>query len=190
MIRLAPSSFVSMVLVICSIALFQRAFADQPPAANQPESTTTDASESDFRIELIRGKVVWLADALESEFGISTVPEVRENSLAILTDSGELVPIVENLRGRAFRKDERLRSKEMEILARRYKKQPLIQILRIYEIQDGRRYEVDYWCDVCAIIMFETGPCSCCQAENRLRKTLVENEDLQRWLPAEQSVPE
>ena len=127
---------------------------------------------------MIRGKVVWLAEALKSEFGISTVPEVEKHGLAILTKQGKLHPIVENLRGRAFRKDERLREMEVAILGRRYERQPLIQVLRLYQIENGRYYEVDYWCDVCAIVMFEKGPCSCCQDDNRLRKRLVENRDL------------
>ena len=131
----------------------------------------------DFHQEWIRGKVVWLAEALKSEFGISTVSEVAESSLAILTDEGQLFPLVENLRGRAFRKDERLRGKEMEILARRYDKQPLVQVLRVYQLDGERRYEVDYWCDVCAIVMYEKGACACCQDDNRLRKRLVEGDD-------------
>ena len=127
-----------------------------------------------FRTESIRGQVVWLADALKDQFGISTVPDATQNSLAILTTDGQVLPIVENLRGRAFRTDDRLRGKDMEILARRYDQQPLIQILRVYEIKEGQRYEVDYWCDICAIVMYESGPCACCQDHNRLRKRLVD----------------
>lgn len=152
--------------------------ADEPPASEHAtDQLTEQATKSSFRNESIRGKVVWLADALENEFGVSTVPEVAENSLAILTKEGQLFPIVENLRGRAFRKDKRLRGTEMEILARRYAKQPLIQVLRIYQIEEGKRYEIDYWCDICAIIMYEKGPCSCCQDDNRLRKQLIEEDE-------------
>jgi hypothetical protein len=81
--------------------------------------------------------------------------------------------LVENVRGRAFRKDERLREKDMEIWVRRHDKQPFVQVLRIFQIQDGKRFEIDYWCDVCAIPMFETGPCACCQDHNRLRERPV-----------------
>ena len=115
-----------------------------------------------------------MAQALSGEFGVSTVPEVAENTLAILTHDGELLPIVENERGRAFRKDERLRKMDLAILARRYRKQPFVQVLRMYEVDNGQRYEVDYWCDVCAIIMFEDGPCACCQDHNRIRKRIVD----------------
>ena len=144
--------------------------------ADAPESRDTEKAPA-FETELIRGKVVWQAEALKSEFGISSVPEVAEHSLAILTPDGQLIPIVENLRGRAFRKDERLREMQVEILARRHKKQPSIQILRLYQIDKGQRFEVDYWCDVCAIVMYETGPCACCQDDNRLRRRRVESDD-------------
>ena len=146
-----------------------------PACGEEPRKNAKKAAK--YETELIRGEVVWLAEALKSEFGISTVPEAEEGSLAILTKDRHLIPIVENLRGRAFRKDDRLRDKEMEILVRRYDRQPLVQVLRIYELTDGQRYEVDYWCDICAIVMYEKGPCACCQDDNRLRKRLVEPED-------------
>lgn len=127
-----------------------------------------------FRTESIRGRVVWLAEALKTQFGISTVPEAAERALAIQTVDGALLPIVEDIRGHSFRTDVRLREMSVELFVRRYQQHPMLQILRIYELKDGKRYEVDYWCDICAIVMFETGPCACCQDDNRLRKRLVE----------------
>jgi hypothetical protein len=136
-------------------------------------NATGEAGQPVYRNEVVRGQVVWLAEALKDRFGISTVPEAAEQSLAILTSDGELLPLVENLRGRAFRKDERLRDMQLEVWVRRYQKQPFVQILRVFELSDGQRFEVDYWCDVCAIPMYETGPCACCQDHNRIRKRLV-----------------
>ena len=49
-----------------------------------------------------------------------------------------------------------------------------MQILGVFERVDGQTYEVDYWCDICSIQMFETGLCACCQQDNRLRKRKVE----------------
>jgi hypothetical protein len=173
----------SISALIAAVAVFAMlnpsAAADGPTSEGESTESHADADgKRPLEPELIRGKVVWLAAALKREFGISTVPEVAENSLAILTKDGQLVPIVENLRGRAFRTDERLREMEVEILARRHRRQPLIQILRLYQVEDDQRYEIDYWCDVCAIVMYETGPCACCQDDNRLRKRLVQPEDL------------
>ena len=137
------------------------------------EKLETRPAETRFRTELIRGRVQWLAEALKREYAIASVPEVAENSLAILTKEGKILPIVENLRGRAFRKDKRLRDKDLEISVRIYENQPFVQIVAIYQVEGDRRYEIDYWCDVCAIVMYELGPCACCQDDNRLRKRVV-----------------
>jgi hypothetical protein len=176
---------VMFVVVIAMVSADADQAADTDPTSTDLTSTKVQTTEpqvdSDakpkFETELIRGKVVWLAAALKSEFGISTVSEVAESSLALLTKDGKLLPIVENLRGRAFRKDERLRDREVEILSRRYHDQPLIQVLRLYQFEAGERVEVDYWCDVCAIVMFESGPCSCCQDDNRMRKRPAPKQD-------------
>jgi len=160
-------------LAIWLLVPLSLACSAQTPATKSLQSSYDSSGERGYRTELIRGQVVWLADALKEEFDISTVPEAAKNSLAILTPDGRIHPIVENLRGRAFRKDDRLRGKEMEIRVRQYDRHPFVQVLRIYELSGDQRYEVDYWCDICAIVMFETGPCSCCQADNRLRKRPV-----------------
>ena len=158
------------------------AVARQASVVSQDAAAASDAAaseaSSEYRSALVRGRVVWMAEALKEQFQISTVPEVAENNLAIQTADGRLIPIAENIRGRAFRKDERLRDMEVELLVRRHTRQPFVQIIRVYELaDDDQRFEVDYWCDVCAINMFEPGPCSCCQDDNRIRKRLVEDFD-------------
>jgi hypothetical protein len=177
------------IVVVASDGFSQN--ADPPQVAAPLSGTELDLQETDadsnhekvksikpvYRNELLRGRISWLAGALKEEFGISSVPEVAQQSLALITSDGQIVPLVENIRGRAFRKDERLRDIDMQIFVRRHQKQPLAQILRIFEIRDGKRYEIDYWCDICAIPMYETGPCSCCQDDNRLRRRLVADDD-------------
>ncbi|RMF44604.1 MAG: hypothetical protein D6753_02090 [Planctomycetota bacterium] len=140
-----------------------------PGSDDRPSPSTTT-----YHTERVEGRVVWAADALHEHFGISTVPEARERVLAIWTDDGDLIPLVENLRGRAFRSDERLRQMDLQLVIRRYEKHPFAQVLRLYQRVDGDLYEVDYWCDVCAIVMFESGPCACCQDPNRLRRRWVD----------------
>ena len=144
-------------------------------SAAPPGDTIDQAVAKPFRVESIRGKVVWYAEGLKSQFGITTVDEAADRVLAVATPDGELIPIVEDLRGRAFRSDERLREMDVELRVRRYAGTPAVQIVRVYEWRDGKKFQVDYWCDVCAIIMFETGPCSCCQDHNRLRQRPVES---------------
>jgi hypothetical protein len=145
------------------------------PPAGDAVAVVPAQTEPTFRTESVRGKVVWLSDALQSQFQISTVPEAAERTLAVLTDQGVVLPLVEDLRGRSFRADERLRGKSLELLVRRYDQHPLLQVIRIHELRNGQKYELDYWCDVCAIVMFEKGLCACCQDENRLRSRLVDD---------------
>ena len=145
-------------------------------AAGSEADSTADSQDErrEYRTESIGGRVVWMAEALQRRHGITSVPEAQQRILAIQTVAGDLFPIIEDLRGRSFRTDERLRAIDVELLVRRYDAVPMIQILKIHEIKDGKKYVVDYWCDICAIVMFETGPCACCQDDNRLRKRLVE----------------
>ena len=77
---------------------------------------------------------------------------------------------MEDARGRSLRIDKRLRAMDLELLVRRYHGSPMVQVIRIYEWGEDGKYIVDYWCDVCAIPMFQAGPCDCCQEANRLRK--------------------
>ena len=122
-----------------------------------------------YKTESVQGKVVWLGDALKRKFGVNVVPEAQQRVLALETAGGQLHPLIEDLRGRAFRKDKRLRDMTVELLVRRYNGSPALQVIRMYEIKKDGKHQVDYWCDVCSIVMFEDGPCDCCQDHNRLR---------------------
>lgn len=169
-----------ILLVLLALIATAAGAADDAPA-NQNRKPIPDGSPVDkekgkraYHTESVRGKVVWLGEALNEYFDITTVPESYQRTLAIYTDRGQLLPLAEDLRGRSFRKDERLRGKSMELFVRRYKDHPILQVIRVYEFQDGKKYEVDYWCDVCAIVMYEKGLCACCQDNNRLRHRFVD----------------
>ena len=69
--------------------------------------------------------------------------------------------------------DERLRDRELQLLVRRYKDVPMLQVIRVFEPRKDGLYEIDYWCDICAIPMYILKPCECCQGETRLRETKV-----------------
>jgi hypothetical protein len=123
--------------------------------------------------ETLRGRVVWMGEALAERFGITSVPEARQRVLALEISPGSLVPLIEDVRGRALRVDERLRQMDLELLVRRYHGSPFVQVVRLYAIKDDGKYELDYWCDVCAIAMFEQKPCDCCQGPTELRQRKV-----------------
>ena len=118
----------------------------------------------------LRGRIVWLAEALEKRYGIESVPEAKERMLALQTADGQIHPIVEDVRGRSFRLDERLRKPEVELVVRRFDGSPAVQVIRIYEIAKDGKYELDYWCEICSIAMFELKACDCCQGDIDLRR--------------------
>lgn len=126
-----------------------------------------------FTIERMRGQVVWLADVLKAHQGVTVARSAHQNVLALVTEDEHVWPLIEDVRGRSFRRDKRLRDMQVELHVRRYKDVSAVQVLKILQIKDGLKFIVDYWCDVCAIGMFEHGPCDCCQDINRLRKRLA-----------------
>jgi hypothetical protein len=156
----------------CRIGLWLLTLATARPLTAEDIEHATPAEP--FDVVLVRGHVVWYAEALQRRLGIGTVPEAADRVLALETDEGQLVPLIEDLRTRAFRKDDRLRQMHVQLRLRRYRTTPSVQILTVFELQDGVKYEVDYWCDICSIPMYETGPCACCQQDNRLRKRQVD----------------
>jgi hypothetical protein len=83
---------------------------------------------------------------------------------------------VKDFRSRGFWLDPRLRNIDVEMEVRRFDKLPAVQIVRWYAIREGRKYELDYWCDICAIPMYELKTCDCCQGEIRLRERPVEKQ--------------
>lgn len=142
-------------------------------AEGDPARAATDESkrgEQPYTTERLRGKVVWLDEALARLFNITSEPDAEKTQVVLEMADGRLWPLVLDTRGRSFIVDERLRDVELELLVRRYEKAPLVQVIRILRPTDEGLVEVDYWCDICAIPMFILKPCECCQGETRLRE--------------------
>lgn len=131
---------------------------------------------SNFELQTYRGKAVFLAEALKRLHDVQSVDEAKERTLAIETKDGKLIAIVEDVRGRALRNDERLRKMDLEVLVRRFHGSPAGQVIRLYELAPEGKFEIDYWCDICSIAMFELKICECCQGDIRLRKTKVKED--------------
>ena len=117
----------------------------------------------------MRGEVVLLAEALRQR-GVKTYAEEIAQQAVLRTATGELIPLVPDWRGRAFSQDERLRGRPVELVVNRRVGVPWVSVLSIYGRDDaGQRSVIDYWCDVCAIPMYEIKDCECCQGPIRLR---------------------
>ncbi|MEX2188217.1 MAG: hypothetical protein WD875_15530 [Pirellulales bacterium] len=138
---------------------------------SRPAGASGDSAKQaeKYSVESLRGRVVFAAEAMARLHGVKGVAEAKERVLALETSDGEIYPLVEDVRGRAFRVDAKLREFDVELLVRRYEGSPMRQVIGVYAIEKDGKYEVDYWCDVCAIAMFEQKPCECCQAMNHMR---------------------
>lgn len=138
-----------------------------------PALTVVAEPNSKFQLKSLRGRVVWMSAALRQQYGIQEVPEAAERILALEESNGALHPLVEDVRGRAFRRDNRLRDIEVELLVRQYRGSPLVQIIQVFAVRADGKYEIDYWCEICSIAMFEQKDCECCQGPIELRKRKV-----------------
>ena len=151
-----------------SVAALQAADAEPTTSPQaKPAAKYTTAS--------LRGKIVWLSDALKDRYGINTHPDAAKSMMALDSTDGQLYPLVLDTRGRAFQIDERLREGELELLVRRYEGSPLVQVIRLYRVKPDGKYEVDYWCDICSISMVINKPCDCCQQPTRIREQKVDS---------------
>lgn len=142
-------------------------------AADETPRESTTAGHDAYVQESVRGRVGWLSEILSRRFAVESDPDVAEAYVALETNEGRILPLVKDDRGRGFWVDERIRDIQVELYVRRYQDSPLVQVIRVYTIKDGKRYEMDYWCDVCAIPMFELKPCECCQGPTVIRERLV-----------------
>lgn len=154
----------------------QPAPSGQSAAGESAGKNPAESQEPAYETVALQGRVVWLADALRRRYGIRTDADVHSAAVALEGDDGRLWPIVKDNRGRAFHKDPRLRGVPLELLVRRYERSPVVQVIAVYRHRDGAKYEIDYWCDICAIPMYELKECECCQGPIRLRERLVSAE--------------
>ena len=170
-------SLVIASVVLCS-APYQNGELPRSPDASSSSSVAGDAATANIRAiapkgqtsrrELIRGKVVLWRDALKKR-GIAAFEEF-DKLVVLETIDGRLMPIVPDWRGRAFFQDKRLRDRKVELIGYRRPETSTFQVLMIFTFDEkGARQYTDYWCDICAIPMYEIKPCDCCQADIRIR---------------------
>lgn len=170
---------------VTSLAQEKQAVKSDVPAAADKPATPTKNDDSDVARELFSGKVVLLPEALKRK-GIKSYPEMKDQ-VVLETDSGELLPIVSDWRGRAFFQDERLRNRQVDLVARKRPGVPYLQVLMIFTFDEkGERQYTDYWCDICSIPMYEIKDCECCQGPIRLR---MKRQDLPSYIKAPKKEP-
>lgn len=177
---LSMRALVVLVLAIAGCLFASATILAEPAPAPAAERATADAATTasgnadtkaaEPRYETLsrRGKVVWLGEALKRRFGIELDADDLHTSCALET-ADELLPLAKDARGRGFWLDERLRDCEVELLVRRYAGSPVLKVIRVYAIKPDGKYELDYWCSICSIPMYELKACECCQGPTELR---------------------
>ena len=137
----------------------------------KPEKKSENEKKSEKKSppkSVFKGTVV-LAGAALKKRGIQVAKEM-ENQAVLETPAGELIPIAADWRGRAFYQDKRLRGRKVELVGYRRKGIPYLQVLTVFMFNaKGQREEMDYWCDICSIPMYEIKDCECCQGPILLR---------------------
>lgn len=171
-VRRRPSHFLPAAIVVVALGFGTDALYGEGSAGR-----ATHREKRSFVTESLRGRVVWMADALKERFDVTTDDDAAHALVALDDADGQLHPIVKDQRGRCFHTDERLRDIDVELLVRRYHGSPMLQVVRVYTIKSDKKYELDYWCDICSIPMYELKPCECCQGPTRLRERLVQETD-------------
>jgi hypothetical protein len=168
---------IAVGLIVAALSIGRA--ADDPSPAGTESPPAADAKPASLPPpELFTGKVVYLKDALE-ERKIETAEETAQH-VVLQTDTGELIPILADWRGRAFYQDERLRNRKVELIGFRHPGVPYLNVLSIYlfDEKDQRNY-MDYWCDVCGIAMYEIQDCKCCQGPIEFR---LQRQDLPDYI--------
>ena len=166
------SCFLVLIVILSWVQTRQGEAPAEPETSAQAAVATKPKAKRRQTLSL-RGRVVWMNEALARRHGVRTVPESAERILALETSDGQLHPLVEDIRGRAFRRDKRLRQRDVELLVRRHPDSPMIQIIRVFAVQQHGKFELDYWCEICAISMVELKVCDCCQGPIELRSRKV-----------------
>ena len=131
-------------------------------AASRADDPESKPKPADPPRELFSGRVVLAQEALKKR-GIKVAVEMKDHAV-LETPDGELIPIAADWRGRAFYQDKRLRDRDVQLVGYRRKGIPYLQVLVVFVLdEDGARQEMDYWCEICSIPMYEIKECECCQ---------------------------
>lgn len=144
------------------------AHADEAPQPDEKPPKKKEAKLPEPKRQVFHGTVVLVREALKKR-GIKVAEEMKDQAV-LETPDGELIPIAADWRGRAFFQDKRMRNRKAELVGYRRKGIPYLQVLVVFFINEkGQREEMDYWCDVCSIPMYEIKDCECCQGPIRFR---------------------
>ena len=133
-------------------------------------AATNRAKPKGFAVVHVRGKVTAYKAAMKRLFGLEFVGKWGVDLLALETDDGRLLPLLPTDGARFFYHDRRMLGRPVLLTARRHDRTPGLQVIDIHSIKDDKVHEIYYWCDVCAIKMYQLQQCDCCQGPIEVRE--------------------
>ena len=157
-------------ITLVALCLVTIATAAPPPSSDapHPSKVAKEDAPNEPKRELFVGRVVFAQEALKKR-GIKVADEMKSQAVLEL-ESGELIPIAADWRGRAFYQDAQLRDRKVDLVGYRRPGLPYLQVLNVFTFNEkNERQDTDYWCDICSIPMYEIKECECCQGPIRLR---------------------
>lgn len=131
------------------------------------------AQKADEKVQYFKGKVVPLKDLVE-KIGSKLDSDAEATWLALVTDAGDIYPLIKDDGSRMFFKDAKLLNRPMRLTGRLLPRSNLLQVVEVHSLKDGKLHEVYYWCDICAIRRLEKKICDCCRAPMELREPPLE----------------
>src|SRR5262245_31746019 len=123
---------IGLMLVLASVACMSQ--ADDKPSTGTTPAKPAEATEP----VALRGRVVWMAEAMKRLHGIASDDDTEHDSVALETADGKLYPIIKETRGRAFHKDPQLLKYDYELLVRTFPGTQSVQIIRMFTLHDGK----------------------------------------------------
>lgn len=121
------------------------------------------------KLEYFTGKVVPLKDVLP-KFEARLDPDAVPFWLALVTDKGQIYPLIKSDGARMFFKEPKLQNRPMRLTGRLIPDTHLLQVIQVHSLHKGELFEVFYWCDICVIKRFEKQDCDCCGAPMVLKE--------------------
>lgn len=117
-----------------------------------------------YRLETYRGEVVMLTE-LPSLKNLVFDKEPVLKQVVLLQADGSFLPLLSDDASRALFIDKRVRNKKAELVARKHKGMPYLQVVSFKIESEGKLQTPEYYCEVCAISVRFPQDCPCCQGE-------------------------
>ena len=146
--------------IAASVALTIIALA--PARSDEPQSKPS----------FFNGKVVPLKEIVE-KIGSKLDADAEPSWLALVTDKGDIYPLIKDEGSRMFFKDATLLKRPMRLTGKLLPKSTLLQVLEVHSMKDGTLHDIYYWCDICSIKRYEKKICDCCGGPMELREEPV-----------------